>query len=269
MNVTAAVLIVIAAVFAVYAFCENVLVLKIRHEDLGGDIRVLHISDLHKRRFGRDNSRICRAAEAEKPDIIIISGDIITRNETDFTAVRNMISGLCKTASVYMIYGNHEQSLPPEMEKEFLKAVSGTDAVMLRNRSVSISLKGRSIELFGLEESYDTYKKNGSYRKLEKITPADMERYIGKRPGGEVMLIAHNPLFAEVYAEWGADKVFSGHVHGGAVRLFGVGMLSPERKFFPKYSKGVYTVGGTKLLVSAGLGKLRLFDPPEIVVYEI
>lgn len=269
MTVTAAVLIAIAAVFTVYFLWENAFVLNIRHEDLGGNIRVLHISDLHKRRFGRDNSRICSAAEAEKPDMIIISGDIVTRNETDFTAVRNMLRRLCKTAPVYMIYGNHEQSLPPEMEKDFLRALGETDVVLLRNESVSISLKGRRIELFGLKESYGTYKKNGSYRGLERITPADMERYLGRRPESETFLIAHNPLFAEAYAEWGADKVFSGHVHGGAVRLFGVGMLSPERKLFPEYSKGVYTVGGTKLLVSAGLGKLRLFDPPEIVIYEI
>lgn len=269
MIVTIAIIAALTAVLAVYAFWENVLAMKMRYEDLGGNIRAVHISDLHKRRFGKDNSRICRAAESERPDIIIISGDIITRTETDFTAVRNMLARLCRTAPVFMIYGNHEQSLPPEKEKEFLEAVGTSGAVLLRNRSVNISLKERNIKLFGLEESYDTYKKNGGYRGLKKIVPADMERYLGRRPEGEVMLIAHNPLFAEVYAEWGADTVFSGHVHGGAVRLFGIGMLSPERKFFPRYSKGVYTVGRMKMLVSAGLGKLRLFDPPEIVVYDL
>jgi predicted MPP superfamily phosphohydrolase len=53
------------------------------------------------------------------------------------------------------------------------------------------------------------------------------------------------------------------------MRIFGKAILSPERKFFPKYSKGVYSIGGMKLLVSAGLGKFRVFDPAEIVVYEI
>ena len=60
-----------------------------------------------------------------------------------------------------------------------------------------------------------------------------------------------------------------GHVHGGAVRFFGIGMLSPERRFFPRYTKGVYDIGGKKLFVSAGIGKLRAFDPPEIVIYDI
>ena len=48
-----------------------------------------------------------------------------------------------------------------------------------------------------------------------------------------------------------------------------IGLLSPERRFFPKYSKGVFEVGNMKLLVSGGLGKLRLFNPPEVVVYFI
>ena len=113
------------------------------------------------------------------------------------------------------------------------------------------------------------YKKNGGYRDLDVIDKAYVEEKLGKCPEGEVLLIAHNPFFGEAYAEWGADYTFSGHVHGGIVRLFGVAMLSPERKFFPKYAKGVYDFGGRKLLVSAGLGKLRLFCPPEIVVYEI
>ena len=75
--------------------------------------------------------------------------------------------------------------------------------------------------------------------------------------------------FGEEYAKWGAKYSFSGHVHGGSVRLFGKALLSPERRFFPKYAKGVYDFGDKKLLVSAGLGKLRLFDPPEIVIYDI
>ena len=84
-----------------------------------------------------------------------------------------------------------------------------------------------------------------------------------------MLLLAHNPFFGEAYSQWGADYTFSGHVHGGIIRLFGVGLLSPERKFFPKKTKGVYDYGGKKLLVSAGLGKFRLFNPPEIVIYDL
>ena len=166
-------------------------------------------------------------------------------------------------------FGNHEQSLPEEKRRELLRVIAESGAVLLRNDSISVNIRGRSMNIHGLEPSYSTYKKNDSYRDLDVITLADMERLLGKCPEGENLLIAHNPFFGEVYAEWGADYIMSGHIHGGAVRIFGVGLLSPERRFFPKNSKGIYTIGKAKLLVSAGLGKLRLFNPPEIVTYEL
>ena len=118
-------------------------------------------------------------------------------------------------------------------------------------------------------EPYSTYKKKGGYSRLDKVTETDLNRYLGRCPDGEVWLMAHNPLHGREYAKWGAKYTFSGHVHGGAVRMAGMGILSPERKFLPEFSKGVYTICNMKLLVSAGLGKLRLFNPPEIVKYTI
>jgi hypothetical protein len=262
------VLLIIFAVFLAYAAAENCFMLLVRHERLGSGIRIAHVSDLHKRHFGRNNERLCRLVEKEAPDVIFVTGDLVSRSEKDFFTAENTLKRLCSIAPVYMISGNHEQSIPREKKPEFEEMVGRTKAVWLRNSSVELSFTDRRYILFGLEERYEVYKKDGGYRDLEKISSGDMEGYLGKRPEGEVLLLAHNPFFAEAYSQWGADVVFSGHVHGGIVRLFGKGILSPERKLFPRYSKGVYTVGRTKLLVSGGLGKLRLFNSPEIVIYD-
>ena len=45
------------------------------------------------------------------------------------------------------------------------------------------------------------------------------------------------------------NLVLSGHVHGGIIRLFNKGLLDPARKLFPKYDKGLYQIGNTKLFV--------------------
>lgn len=243
--------------------------LTVRHERLGQGVKIAHISDLHKRRFGRDNTRLCDRVRSEKPDIIIISGDLVSRTETDFLGTEILLKRLCDTAPVYMIYGNHEQSISPEKLPEFEAMLEKTDVILLRNRSAAVNLRGRELKIYGLCESYSVYKKNGGYRDLDAVDVQELRRLLGDCPGGEVLLIAHNPFFGRAYAWWGADYTFSGHVHGGIVRLFGIGLFSPERKLFPKYSKGIYTISNMKLLVSAGLGKLRLFDPPEIVMYEI
>ena len=63
------------------------------------------------------------------------------------------------------------------------------------------------------------------------------------------------------------DLVLSGHVHGGIIRLFNKGLLDPARKLFPKYDKGLYQIGNTKLFVSVGLGNtkfMRINNTPEL-----
>jgi len=257
------------AAFAVYAIIENKFLLTVRHENLGGGVRIAHISDIHKRRFGSGNSRICEKVRQEKPDMIFVTGDLISRYETDLSMAEATLKGLSDIAPVYMIFGNHEQDISGRLKAE-LSAIAGKcGVVLLRNDSAKVTVKGRRFTVCGLEESLEVYIVNGSYKNLKELKKADVTELIGDRPEGEVLLLAHNPFFGEAYAEWGADYTFSGHVHGGVVRLFGIAMLSPERKFFPKNAKGVYDLGGKKLLVSAGLGKLRLFNPPEIVIYDI
>ena len=65
--------------------------------------------------------------------------------------------------------------------------------------------------------------------------------------------------------------IFSGHAHGGQVRLpFIGGLIAPHQGLFPKYDAGVYTENNTNMIVSCGLGDsiipLRINNPPELVV---
>lgn len=263
--------ILLVILFISYAIVENCILLVVRREKFGEGVKIAHISDLHKRRFGENNSRLCKKTAKENPDIIIISGDFVSRTETDFSCAEATLKSLCEIAPVYMILGNHEQSLPAEFMESFIEAVSRTNAILLRNETTSVKINERIINIIGIEPAYTTYKKDGGYRNLDVVTIEGMYKMAGKKPDGETLLIAHNPLFAKAYSAWGADYVLSGHVHGGAVMIpfTRIGLLSPERKFFPEYSKGIYTIGKSKLLISGGLGKLRLFNPPEIVIYEI
>lgn len=56
------------------------------------------------------------------------------------------------------------------------------------------------------------------------------------------VLLAHNPVYFDTYAAWGADLTLSGHLHGGIVRLPLLGgVISPQMKLFPDYTRGCYT----------------------------
>ena len=72
----------------------------------------------------------------------------------------------------------------------------------------------------------------------------------------------------------GVDLVLSGHAHGGQFRLPLIGgLVAPNQGFFPKYDAGLYTDGGTNMVVSRGLGNsiipLRFNNRPEIVLVEL
>lgn len=259
------------AVVAGYVFLENKFMLKIRHEFSGKNgVKIAHISDLHKSRFGKNNSRICRILRRENPDVIFITGDIVSRTENNFSRIKIFLEDLNKIAPVFVIYGNHEQSLPENFKNKFIEIIKNSGSILLENNSVNLKINGRILNIYGLRESYNTYKNGESYRNLEKITPEILVNLLGKSPEeNTTILLAHNPFFAEAYSEWGADYTFSGHVHGGLIRIFGKGILSPERKLFPEYSKGIYQINKMKLCVSGGLGKFRIFNPPEIVIYKI
>ena len=84
-------------------------------------------------------------------------------------------------------------------------------------------------------------------------------------------MLSHTSLSFRDYAVGVADVTFAGHWHGRVIRLpFIGGILSPERKFFPRYTKGIYELnaeqGLAKLAVTAGLGKFRLNNPSEIMI---
>lgn len=81
------------------------------------------------------------------------------------------------------------------------------------------------------------------------------------------ILLSHDHDAADILEDKDFDLILSGHVHGGIIRLFDVGILDPARKLFPKYDKGLYKVKNTQLYVSTGLGNskfMRINNPPEI-----
>jgi predicted MPP superfamily phosphohydrolase len=128
----------------------------------------------------------------------------------------------------------------------------------------------QAVYFAGLTLPQSVFKsRDGSYTDLRTIDRQLVTKCLGTCPEKPCILLAHSPMGFEAYQEWGADVVLSGHVHGGIVRLGGIGLLSPERKFLPQYTKGIYVKTGCTMQVSAGIGKFRLCNPPEIVLMEL
>ena len=88
--------------------------------------------------------------------------------------------------------------------------------------------------------------------------------------GAYHVLLSHRPSLLEAYEASGADLVFTGHAHGGQVRLPILGaVFAPDQGLLPQITAGVHAAGQTQVVVSRGLGNgtpfPRLWNAPELV----
>lgn len=233
-------------------------------------LRIVQLSDLHKKSFSKNNTRLIRAVKRQKPDYIILCGDMVNRDEKDFSVIKHLLEELSIICPVFYSLGNHEIDMRQEVKSELYSVIKDTGVVLLNNEEYMISRNGKMIKIVGISLYRQNYRiKKGVYKGLRSYTVRDMVNNVGTRQGFTILL-AHNPFFFDAYAKWGADLILSGHVHGGVIRVpFVCGLLSPERKLFPKYSSGVYKKNSSVMLVSRGLGKIRLFNPPEVNIIEL
>lgn len=227
----------------------------------------VHLSDLHKKSFGKDYEKLLSKISQTHIDGIFFTGDLISRSENDFSKKISLMEKLCRIAPVYFIGGNHEADVP-EIYESLCAELEKIGVIVLRNKSTHLLFDNETLTVTGLEPEGRFFKNaDGTYKNLPKFNKAYLDEKLGNKKNSFTILLAHSPFAFEEYEKWGADLVLCGHVHGGVVRLpFVGGVLSPERKFFPKYSSGVFAKNHTTMIVSRGLGKFRIFNPSEIVL---
>lgn len=234
---------------------------------------IVHLSDLHNAEFGAHNEQLIDVINELKPDIIIITGDlIIGKPEQDIAESVDFMNRLCDIAPVYFSMGNHElrvslyEDVYGDMWKQFMERVS-PKVHLLFDEKAAIIKNGDQIWLYGLNLTPELYK-----RIIQTPMPDDyLDSLFGAcNPKEYHIFMAHNPDYFVDYAKWGANLTFAGHVHGGMIRIPWLGgALSPMIHFFPKYDKGLFKEMGQYMILSGGLGnhtfKFRVNNLPEVV----
>lgn len=235
-----------------------------------GELKILLLSDLHKKKFGKAYDRLLQSIPKEKFDIVCFTGDLVSRTETDFEKKIALMSRLSEIAPVFFVAGNHECDIA-DVEDRLYSRLESVGVRVLRNEKAVFFKNGVCYEIAGLEIERRFYKNpDGGYKNLPEMTSDYLKERLGEKGESYTVLLAHSPFEFESFCEWRADLCLCGHVHGGAVRLpFVKGLLSPERKFFPKYSAGAFQKESTSMIVSRGLGKLRVFNSSEICIIEL
>jgi len=238
------------------------------------NMKIIVLSDLHDRSFGMGNEKLLAAIRFENPDAIMVVGDmLVARKPSSYIKVQAFMTELAKISPVYYSNGNHEQRLKeyPEVYgsyEEYVKELLNAGIKLLANNSVYIRGNIVPIRVSGLELSNADYRRFGraavSAKEVRNLLgEADLDNY--------QILLAHDPAHYPAYKRWGADLVLSGHTHGGIIRIPNWrGVITPQGRFFPKYSGGLYKEGSQAFVVSRGLGShtvnVRLMNQPELIV---
>ena len=235
--------------------------------------KIVLISDLHSKKFGYNNKELINIIDKQSPDIIVMSGDMISTKDKEWDVFLSLSKKLAEKYETYYVVGNHEQNLKNELLTEFIAKIKKAGIVVLDNEKTIIEKGNEKINLYGLWFNLRYYKDlTNEYQKDIHFGIESMEKILGTSNKEDFnILITHNPIYYETYSEWGSDLTLCGHMHGGMIRLpFIGGLFSPEKEMFPKYDSGVFYDNNSFLVVSRGLGNgnlgFRFLNCPEVTV---
>lgn len=238
-------------------------------------LRIVHLTDLHSREYGQGNEKLVALVKAQQPDLIFITGDMLTVSDEGPEVVCRLIPKLLEIAPVYYGYGNHEKEWEEKngllLEPELTKA----GAIVLDCAYIDIELKGQQLRIGGYHGYWrQPHMTSDDWVKIH--TELDFCAAFEETDRVK-LLLCHIPtawLDWNYIDKWPGGIVFSGHYHGGQVRLpFVGGLYVPYVGWLPEYTKGVFEGEKATCVLSVGAGSPasipRIFNLPEIVVVDI
>jgi uncharacterized protein len=195
------------------------------------------------------------------PDLIVLTGDFVSvplvgdevKGASAAEPCAILLGRMTAPYGLWAVLGNHDFNTDPE---RVTRALLAEGIRVLANQSVAIEREGSRFWLAGVN---DVLSRTADLTQTLRIVPADEA----------VVLLAHEPDFADEVTKFPVDLQLSGHSHGGQVRI---PLLPPL--YLPamakKYVMGTFRIGGLTLYTNAGLGTIgvpvRLNCPPEITL---
>jgi hypothetical protein len=219
-------------------------------------LRIAQLSDIHIGPFMPQEQirKYVAIANAQKPDLIVLTGDFVSWDPATQQPVVDALSGLRAPLGIYGCLGNHDAWAGSQDSITALFQQAGIH--ILRHARVPIVAYGESINLMGVDYQRDL-EDIGDLLALGRVN----------------ILLSHNPNTFDQAAMAGVDLTLSGHTHGGQASLeFISPNLAPSRLVTP-YVAGHFQQPGGQLYVNRGIGTIgipiRLGAPPEITVFEL
>ena len=245
-----------------------------------GPLRIVFLADLHDRLWGEGQEQLLEAIDSLNGDLILGAGDMLVAKEHAVKMEHALLlfeelAG--KQIPIILSNGNHESRMRQQPEKYDRKYGAYADRLksagvhILSDEAYEYVHESSRVKIYGYEMPLEYYHKLSQ----PVYKGEDLEQKFGKPDEAHFhILMAHNPVYFDTYAAWGADLTLAGHLHGGIIRIPGIGgVITPQVKLFPKYDRGLFEKNGKYMVVSAGLGEhtvpIRIFNPPQLILIKI
>jgi len=225
-------------------------------------LRILQLSDIHIGPFlsESDLARVVDMAMESKPDLAVITGDLISTQGDPLDACIRQLARIKANAGVFGCMGNHEHYARAEDYAEQAGARVGIR--FLRGRAEQLQFGGATLNLAGVDHEWKTPGR-------EYLVGA--ERMVV--PGALNLLLSHNPDVFPAAASQGYNLMLSGHTHGGQITIEIYHQSITPSRFFTPYVYGLYHAYGAAAYVTRGIGTIgipvRIGAPPEITVIRL
>jgi hypothetical protein len=229
-----------------------------------GPLRIGVLSDIQVRHVGEYEHQVIDTLMAEKPDLILMPGDVFQGSDADFErerpALRALLARLEAPAGVFLVPGDTDQS-----PGRIARIAEGTRIKPLENATAFDADRGLMIG--GIELDYRSSAARGVVARLEDADARSLR-----------ILVAHRPdAIFDLQPSSRIDLVVAGHTHGGQVVVPGFGPLITLSHVPRKVAAGgLHAMDGNRIYVSRGAGceqgqapRLRLFCPPEVSILEV
>jgi predicted MPP superfamily phosphohydrolase len=226
--------------------------------------RIAHISDIHSDPNARLEEKLPAAIAAEKPDIIVFTGDCLNKQES-LPVFNKMLVEVSKIAPTFVVRGNWDAWYWNKLD-----LFGGSSAIELNGNSKNIELNGAPVSVLGFPvmPARGTGPAGGEEA---------LESALKKIPAGHFSIfLYHYPDLIDEVRNQKIDLYCAGHTHGGQVRLPLYGALVTLSKFGKKYEAGPYHEKDTMLYVNRGIGmeggiapRVRFLCRPELAIIDV
>lgn len=254
----------LAILYAVLIEPRRIVVERVRVPVRGLDasldgFTLAQLSDLHCGAHPRWPEHIQRAvaiANDLRPDAVVITGDFV--DDTRIAGqCAEILAALHAPHGVTAVLGNHDYYGGLRRPATIMQALQSAGITVLRNDVLTLQAPA-TLSIIGVDDGYTGHDK--LVAALDRLPAARATR----------IMLSHYPDVVERLAPRVCDLVLSGHAHGGQLRLPLLSYLATRYHVRTLYARGLYSVEGTPLYVSRGLGTMfpqaRFLCTPEVTL---